>query len=131
MSANLHRWGTGLLALWLAAGCIAVCMAETHAGAHTTSTQLPATSESCTDGCCQKDSGETPQPNHSGDAMECCLFLAAPPTTLAKKLNLAPAPALLAGVAPPIESALREIPSRSRYLPDGSGVFLRCRVLRI
>jgi len=131
MQIGLHRWGIAFLALWLAASCAAGCLAESRPGGHSPAAAPAGESESCADGCCQQDAGEEPHPDHSGDAMECCLFLAAPPTTLGKKFDSAPALSAVPDSAPALALTLHHVPARAPFLPGDSGIFLRCRVLRI
>lgn len=131
------RFAILALAVWFGGlNCLAGCAAEVLA-AHLPS-HVPATeSRECTDGCCKRESGSAPaQDEHQSPAHneECCPFLTAPPSLLAKKLEVAPAGVLQNAPSEDLRIATDfsvESFLEDSFASDGRQTHQRYHVLRI
>lgn len=130
------RWVAYTLIVWLGGlGCLAGCFAEAYAApaAHAEHAQAVPEDSDCTDGCCKKNGSESDSEPHPTQDMDCCLYLSAPPVTLAKKAT-APSPeTALVLASSPAQSVATAVSFEFSQSPpvDSSGIYLRIRVLRI
>ena len=131
------RWLLYALLVWLGGlGCLAGCVAQTHAAAMPEPHAAGGShEESCTDGCCKKKNGSehAPDSQHSTE-QSCCIYLNIPAATVAKSsLNAAP-PAVTPLI---LEQSSDSTPDASTFHreqsrgPDSCPTHLRNRVLRI